>query len=748
MADHLETCVDYGLKLSKRIYYGKELPPAPEPGMSKSSESLLPKAVMVYAVVPEPDVVDNPDVPSYQPYVHGRCDPPALIPLHMHGAAMEVDCCLDHASVSFSGKWRVHCIKTSRKCDCRIVIPMGDQGSILGLEVDIIGRSYHSQLIAEETEDKEKVNKGGDGRYLKGNIYTFKIPQVGGGIIISVKVTWSQKLAYSEGQFCLNVPFSFPAFVNPVDKKISKREKIMLNVNSGFGKEILCKSTSHALKELRREVGKMGFLYEGEVPTWSSTDFNFSYLVSKDLFGSVFLQSPLLRDFDERQMFCLYLFPGNDQRMKAFKKDVIFIIDISGSMKGAPFENAKSALISSLSKLNSEDSFNIIAFNGETYLFSSILEPVTQGAISKASQWLSDNLTTGGGTNILLPLKQAMNLLAETTDSIPLIFLITDGSVEDERDICNFVKESLRNRGSISPRLCTFGIGIYCNHYFLQMLAQIGRGYFDSAYDADSIDFQMQRLFTTASSIILTNITIGALDHLDSLELLPFRIPDLSCGSPLVVSGRYTGNFPDSVKINGSLADMRNFTIELKTQRAKDVQLDKVLARRQIDVLTTNAWMSGSKDLQQKVAKVSLQTGVLSEYNHMILHQTDKGEKEPETMLMQEVFNKINSLRQVNSERQSTIFLGSLGVGFGNLSATAANIPPGTEQIKSPEGAEMLVQAASTCCSRLLDRCCCGCFIQACSHVNGQCYIVLSQLCAALACFECLNCCYELCECM
>lgn len=116
--------------------------------------------------------------------------------------------------------------------------------------------------------------------------------------------------------------------------------------------------------------------------------------------------------------------------------------------------------------------------------------------------------------------------------------------------------------------------------------------------------------------------------------------------------------------------------------------------------------------------------------------------------LHNQVFNKINSLRQVSSERQSTIFLGSLGVGFGNLSATAANIPPGTEQIKSPEAAEMLVNAASTCCSRLLDRCCCGCFIQACSHVNGQCYIVLSQLCAALACFECLNCCYELCECM
>ncbi|KAJ9190418.1 hypothetical protein P3X46_001624 [Hevea brasiliensis] len=745
-----ETCVDYGLKLSKRIYYGKELPPAPEPGMSKSSESLLPNAVMVYAVVPEPEAVDNPDVPSYQPYVHGRCDPPAMMPLHMHGAAMEVECCLDHANVSFRGKWRLHCIKTGRKCDCRIAIPMGDQGSILGLEVDITGRSYHSQLItAEETKDNEKINKGGDGNYLKGSIYTFKIPQVGGGTIISVKATWSQKLAYNEGQFCLNVPFSFPAFVNPIGKKISKREKIMLNVNSGFGNEILCKSTNHALKELRREVGKMGFLYEAEVPTWSSADFNFSYSVpSKDLFGGVFLQSPLLRDFDDRQMFCFYLFPGNNQRRKAFRKDVIFIIDISGSMNGAPFENAKNALISSLSKLNSEDSFNVIAFNGETYLFSSLLEPVTQGTISKATQWLSDNLTVGGDTNILLPLKQAMKLLAETTDSIPLIFLITDGAVEDERDICNFVKESLKSGGSISPRLCTFGIGLYCNHYFLQMLAQIGRGYFDSAYDADSVDFRMQRLFSTASSVILANVTVGALEHFDSLELLPFRIPDLSCGSPLVVSGRYTGNFPDSVKINGTLADMSNFTIELKTRKAKDVQLDKVLARRQIDVLTANVWMSESKDLQQKVAEMSLQTGVPSEYTHMILHKTDKGDKAPQPILMQEVFNKINSLRQVDSESQNVIFLRNLGVGFGNLSATAANIPPGTEQIKSPEATELLVKAASNCCSRLVDRCCCRCFIQACTYMNGQCYIVLSQLCVALACFQCLNCCYELCECM
>jgi len=95
---------------------------------SELAESYLPTAVMAYAVVLEPELVDNPDVPSYQPYVHGRCEPPALIPLQMHGAvAMEIDCCFDHANVCFSGAWRVHCIKASRKCDVRIAVPMGEQ---------------------------------------------------------------------------------------------------------------------------------------------------------------------------------------------------------------------------------------------------------------------------------------------------------------------------------------------------------------------------------------------------------------------------------------------------------------------------------------------------------------------------------------------------------------------------------------------------------------------------------------------
>lgn len=75
-------------------------------------------------------------------------------------------------------------------------------------------------------------------------------------------------------------------------------------------------------------------------------------------------------------------------------------------MLGDPLENAKNALLASLSNLNRDDTFNIIAFNGEVHLFSSSMELATNEAMLKAKEWASTNLTANGGTNILLPLKQ------------------------------------------------------------------------------------------------------------------------------------------------------------------------------------------------------------------------------------------------------------------------------------------------------------------------------------------------------
>lgn len=82
------------------------------------------------------------------------------------------------------------------------------------------------------------------------------------------------------------------------------------------------------------------------------------------------------------------------------------MVDISGSMKGKPLEDTKNALLASLSKLDPQDLFNVIAFSGETFVFSSSLEPATVESVEKVTGWINMNFVAGGDTNILLPLSQ------------------------------------------------------------------------------------------------------------------------------------------------------------------------------------------------------------------------------------------------------------------------------------------------------------------------------------------------------
>lgn len=86
----------------------------------------------------------------------------------------------------------------------------------------------------------------------------------------------------------------------------------------------------------------------------------------------------------------------------------MFIVDISASMKGSPLESTKNALLASLSQLNAQDTFNILAFNGEVFLLSPSMETATRDSILKASKWIESTFIANGGTNIMLPLTQVI----------------------------------------------------------------------------------------------------------------------------------------------------------------------------------------------------------------------------------------------------------------------------------------------------------------------------------------------------
>ncbi|XP_074280794.1 uncharacterized protein LOC141605796 isoform X2 [Silene latifolia] len=743
--------VEEGLKLSKRLYYGKDrsiAPPRPPPPMSKSPNTYLPTAAMLYAVVTDPAVVDNPDIPSYQPYVYGRCDPPALIPLHMNRVSLEVDSYLDDTVfVTVAGEWRVHCVMGSKTVDCRLAVPMGEQGSIHSVEIDIPRKSYHTQLVAtEDKRDLENALGADDGLLLRPDIFLLTIPQVDGGTNVSIKISWSQKLLYHDGEFSLCIPFSFPEYVTPPSKKIPKSERIQLNVHPGSESEVVCKIVSHPLKERKRQVDSLSFLYESDVLSWSSMDFSFSYSVPcSHISGSVLLQSPSVDDIDQRDIFCMHILPGSHRNKKVFPRKIIYVIDTSRSMQGKPLETTKRTLCDALSELNPQDSFNIIGFNGDICPFSLSTKIASRETIEEAVQWIGTNFVTGDGTNISLALKKALEMLSDTRDALPMVIMITDGAVEDERRICNDVKSHLSNMKSISPRIHTFGIGLYCNHYFLRMLAMIGRGLYDAAYETDGIENRFQRLINRASSALFANMTFDALDELNDVEIYPTSVPDLSSEGPLIISGRYKGDFPEVVKVSGIVADMTSYEVDLKVTKAKGIPLERILALQQIIIYTSQAWFLESKQLESKVENMSIRNSIVSEFTSMALFVTETLKKEADSEAKKKKSPSKGEAAGTEPKPKKVKVLKKIGIGFGNVKATTENISPGFNEPKPPEAAEIIVKAASDCCTRMCGYCCCMCCIQICSKMSNQCAIVLTQACTALACFGCLECCSAIC---
>ncbi|KAK8941398.1 hypothetical protein KSP39_PZI010121 [Platanthera zijinensis] len=734
--------VEEGLKLAKRVYAGKERytadPPRQPAGMERTKTSFLPKAPMLYAVIVNPGIVDNPDIPSYQPHVYGRCDPPALIPLQMKEIAVKADCYLDTAFIRVRGRWRVHCVMGSCSCDCRLLVPLGEQGSILGVEVNFAKKSWATQVVhREEDQNKVKFLKNEYMGLLNRLFFSLIIPQVDGGCDISLEVSWSQKLLHEDGHLSIKIPFTFPEYVAPFAKIVPKREIIELNVNTGTEKEVIIQKSTHALKEKNRHAGRLSFLYEADIKNWSTKDFEFSYSVfSSDPYGVVLLNSPSVHDHDQRDMFCLYLYPGSNQMRKVFRKEVVFLVDISGSMQGKPLESVKIALLSALQHLSPSDCFNIIAFNEEMHSFSSSLDPAHAEVLEKATQWISKKMISNGGTDFIQPLNKALGLLSNTKeDSVPYIFLVTDGAVENERVVCRAVNSHTEKTGSMSPRICTFGIGSYCNHYFLQMLSSVGRGKYSAAYDQDSIEPEMQKWFRRALFPVLTNINVDGLDNFEAVEVYPSKFPDLLVECPLIIYGRYEGKFPTIVKVEGGSADIKEVVVNLKVQSSVDIPIEKVAAKQYIDLLTAKAWFFDSKQLEDKVSKLSIRLGIPSEFTNTIFRL--------EAMEKENAKQKPDEKMRSRAKDEAAALVHHVPLGFGNLIATMENLPVFSDVPSQPAALAAFEKAVGRC-SGLCDYCCCVCCLGACSKLNDQCVITLTQLCAALSCLACFECC-ELC---
>jgi Ca-activated chloride channel family protein len=245
--------------------------------------------------------------------------------------------------------------------------------------------------------------------------------------------------------------------------------------------------------------------------------------------------------------FLLTAFPPTVQPTKRTPLEMLYLIDISGSMSGTSIQQAREALLQALDRLTPADRFGIVAFNHSYYEFAS--QPLTASPenVSAARRYVQ-NLEANGGTEMLPALLHVMQK-PETAGYLRHIVLLTDGDLGNEEQIFAALRHDLGG-----ARLYTVAIGSAPNFFLATKMAQFGRGSFTHIADISEIREQMGKLLETIESPVLTDVKLS-FEGVELAEVYPQRLPDLFLRQPLLVFGRISQGRKGTVHLTARAGD-------------------------------------------------------------------------------------------------------------------------------------------------------------------------------------------------
>lgn len=300
-------------------------------------------------------------------------------------------------------------------------------------------------------------------------------------------------------------------------------------------------SPSHEIGISRQGDRVVEASYEASNVT-SLKDFELNYSLSEK---EVSLNVLAYKDGNKGYFLLLIAPPLEIPRSEVVARDIILVVDISGSMVGAKLEQAKEAMKNVLDRLNPQDRFNIIAFHSSVSSYADSLRPVSER--NEALRYIND-LRALGSTNIHDALARALSMVSEARPSV--ILLLTDGrptvGVTDEKGILSLMSSSRRD----FLRIFTFGIGDDVDASLLDSLAQQGRGTSQYIKRDDEIKMLVTSLYEKISTPVLLGLKLD-FGRMRVEEVYPDPLPDLYGGSQLLVAGRYLSEGDATITLTG-----------------------------------------------------------------------------------------------------------------------------------------------------------------------------------------------------
>ncbi|MEG5041061.1 MULTISPECIES: VIT domain-containing protein [unclassified Microcoleus] len=457
------------------------------------------------------------------------------------------------------------------------IFPLPDEAAVDDMEIKIGSRTIKAdiKLREEALEIYEQARKQGRTAGLleqeRSNIFTQSLANIKPGEKIEVTIRYTESLKFAGGDY----EFVFPMVVGPryisgntippnpplarggyssgadrinppvLPPGTRSGHNIAVSVEIDAGVAIGdVRSTSHQITTDRS--GNIVQVQLANSDTIPNKDLILRYRVAGEN-----TRATILTQSDKRGgHFATYLIPAlNYKTNEIVPKDVVFLMDTSGSQQGEPLAKSKELMRRFIQGLNPNDTFTIIDFANTATALSTTPLANTPENRQKAINYI-EKLQANGGSELLNGIQTVMKFPAAATGRLRSIVLITDGYIGNENEVLALVQRSLKP----GNRLYSFGVGGSVNRFLINRLAEVGRGTSQVIRQDEPSAEAAEKFFREINSPVLTNIKISWEGMGEKPQIYPIAPPDLFASGPLVLFGKKTDRASGQLRIRGTLA--------------------------------------------------------------------------------------------------------------------------------------------------------------------------------------------------
>ena len=338
--------------------------------------------------------------------------------------------------------------------------------------------------------------------------------------------------------------------------------------------------------------------------------------------GDIGLSLLTYREKGQDGFFLLLIAPPVQAPAKAVDKDVVFVLDISGSMQGPKMEQARAALEYVLDKLNSGDRFNIVAFNSAVRTYADTLRSASEKA--QALPFVR-GLQAAGGTNIHDALQSALGMAQQGGGRPHVIIFLTDGLPTVGVTQTNAIIDGVVQASTKDVRLFAFGVGDDVNAFLLDTIAQRDRGVSDYIRPGQDIQEKVSRFYEKTSTPVLTDLKLDT-GAVKVEGVYPQPLPDLYAGNQLVVVGRYRGDGAATVTLKGLVNGQEKAYMyadqSFPAESASAAFLPRLWATRKVGYLLNQIRLNGqNKELVDEVVALATRYGIATPYTSFLVQE-------------------------------------------------------------------------------------------------------------------------------